>query len=59
MNEQEAYKIANKLISICREHHPEVWFKPGYDNKPDLKFIDIYITIKVNPEHTRKMEAKR
>ena len=59
MTEQEACKIADQIIKICKQNYPDVWFKPYYDHKPDLKFINLEISIMVAPKYTRKMELKR
>ena len=59
MNEQEAYKIVKQVEKVCDDNYPNVWHKIFYDNKPDLKFVNIEISIIISPEHTRKMATKK
>ena len=56
MNAQEANKVVKQVEAICEQNKPDIWRKVIYDNKPDLKFINIEMTIKLNPAYTRKLE---
>ena len=58
MNVQEANKIVKQIRDIANENKPDVWVKHSYEEKPDLKFINIKISIilAAKPNYTRKME---
>jgi len=58
MNAQEANKIVKQIRDIANENKPDVWVKHSYDEKPDLKFITIEVSIILasKPNYTRKIE---
>jgi len=60
MNTQEAHKIVKQLLDIANQNKPDVWVKHSYEEKPDLKFITLEISIILasKPNFTRRMEKQ-